>query len=103
MEDKSNIDFRKLVGIDILTAHRVLMKKGITTNDIEDEAVKLFRNMIESVENRNLDDDYKILLHLVLTYYLFTGGIKVYDEWIKKEAAESNMKPEKYIKVVFGL
>jgi hypothetical protein len=59
MEDKFDIDFKKLAGIDLITAHRVLMEKGITTSDIEDEAVKLFRNMTESIEKRNLDDDQK--------------------------------------------
>jgi len=103
MADKSNVDFKKYTGVDILTAVRILMKKGITTGEIEDLTTKLYKGIGENVVDRNLDDEYKVLLNMVLAYYLFSSGIKAYNEWIKKEAAEHNMKPEKYIKIMFSL
>ena len=102
MKDIMNEEFKKYAGIDLLTATRVLMKNGIKTNDIESLAVKLFEGVIEDVDNKNMDDNYKILLHLVVTYYIFNTANKSYDDWIKEEAAEHNMKPEKYIKVIFS-
>jgi len=103
MSDKFDIDFKKYAGMDIITAHRVLMEKGITTSEIGELTVKLYKDMTEYVKNRNLDDEYKILLDLVMTYCLFSSGIKSYDEWIKEEAVEHNLKPEKCIKIIFGL
>lgn len=102
MTDKIDTDFKKYVGIDLLTATRVLMKNGIVTNDIENSAIKLFKGVIEDVESKNLDDDYMILLHTVLTYYIFSNALRAYDDWIKEEAALHNMKHEKYIKIIFS-
>lgn len=101
MADKFDIDFKKYSGIDIIAAHGVLMKNGITTDDIVNAAEKLFGNISDYVGNKDLDDNYKILFHLLLTYYMFNTGIKSYDDWIKEEAAEHNLKPEKYIKIMF--
>jgi hypothetical protein len=103
MANKIDIDFVKYSGMDIVAAHRVLMKKGITTSELEELATKLCDDMSKYVENRNMNDEYKILLDLVMTYYLFSTGLMSYNDWIKKEAAEHNLKPEKYIKVIFGL
>lgn len=103
MEDKIDIDFKKYIGMDLTTAHRVLMEKGITTDDIENTAVKLFQNIGKYVVNKDLDDDHSILFHMMLTYYLFSTGLREFDDLIKQEAAEHNLKPEKYIKIMFGL
>lgn len=102
MKDLMNEEFKKYAGIDLLTATRILMKNGIETNDIENLAAKLFNGVIEEVDKKILDDNYKILLHLVVTYYIFKSANKTFKDWIKEEAAEHNMKPEKYIKVMFS-
>lgn len=105
MVDKCNVDviFRKGAGMEIPTAIRILMEKGITAKEIEDRAMTLLSNMKEDIEKKDLDDNYKILFHMLLSYFIFNDAIKVYNEWIKEDAAKHNMKPEKYIKTIFGL
>jgi hypothetical protein len=89
--------------MDTLTAVRVLKEKGITANEMEDISLKLFRCIAEDVDKTDLDGNHKSLFHLVLTYFIFNGAIMAYDEGIKEAAAEHNMKPEKYIKIMFNL
>ncbi len=106
MTDKfkmADLGFRKYAGMDMMTAMKVLMEKGITTNDIENITVKLFEIITEEVNKKNLDGNYKSLFHLVMSYFIFIGAITAYDEWIKEAAAEHNLKPEKYIKIIFSL
>jgi hypothetical protein len=98
-----DLAFRKYAGMDMSTAFRAIMEKNITPNEMSDLASKLFRSIIEDVKKKDLDDNYKILLHLVLSYYIFTTALKACDDWIKEAAAEHNMKPEKYIKIMFSI
>lgn len=95
--------FEKGTGIEILTATGVLMKKGISTEDLEEMAVKLFRSTIKDVDKKDIDDDYKTLLHLVLTYHMFTHAINVFNEWIRVGSEEHHMKPDKYAKIIYSL
>ena len=95
--------FKKGTGIEILTATGVLMKKGISTEDLEEMAVKLYRSTIENVDKKDIDDDHKTLLHLVLTYHMFTNAINVFNEWIRVGAEEHDMKSDKYAKIIYGL
>lgn len=99
----ANIAFRKYTGMDMQTAVRVLKEKGITANEMEDIALKYFRSISEDVDKKDLDGIYKSLFCLLLTYFIFNGAIMAYDEGIKEEAAGHNMKPEKYIKIMFSL
>ncbi len=106
MKDKFNEAeriFKKSAGMDMMTATRVLLEKEIGTNETEEIAIKLSKNLTDYVGNKELSDDYKILFHLVLAYYIFNSSLNAYDEWIKGEAAEHNMKTEKYIKIIFDL
>lgn len=95
--------FKKSTGIEILTATGVLMKKGISTEDLEEMATKLFQSTIEDVNKKDIDDDHKILLHLVLTYHMFTHAINVFNDWIRIGAEEHHMKPDKYAKIIYSL
>ena len=105
MVDRCNIDliFRKGVGIEIQTAVRIIMEKGITAKDIEDRAMTLLNSMKTDVAEKDLDDNYKILFHVLLSYFIFGDAIKVYNEWLKEGAVKQNMKPEKYVKIMYGL
>lgn len=105
MVDKCNIDvvFRKGAGIELPTAIRILMEKGITTNEIKDRVMILLGSMKTDVEQKDLDDNHKILFHLLLSYFIFNDAIKVYNEWVKEAATKHDMKPEKYVKTMFGL
>lgn len=98
-----NLIFRKATGMDVLTAHRVLMENGITTEKVTDVSCKLFRNTTEDIDKTDLDDNYRILFHILISYYMFIGAIKAYNDWMKEAATEHNMKPEKYIKIMFNL
>lgn len=105
MADKCNIDavFRKSTGIEIPTAIRILMEKGITMTEIEDRAMKLLRSTVADVSEKDLDGNYKILFHLVLSYLVFSDAIKTYEDLVKETATKCNMKPEKYVKKMFDL
>lgn len=77
--DKKSIEdvLKKGASIEINTAMEVLIKKGISTENIEELAIKLFRSIIEDING--------------------------FDKWIKTGAEEHQMIPDKYIKIIYSL
>lgn len=106
MVDKSSVvDFAvyQSTGINIEIAIEVLKKKGLTIEELSDRAKKLLDSSMDDVEKKDMDDHYKVLLHLVMSYILFKTAVTSYDKWIKDVAAEHNMKPGKYAKIIYSL
>lgn len=103
--DKKSIEdvLKKGAGIEINSAMEALIKKGISTENIEELTIKLFRSIVEDINKKDIDDNYKVLFHLVLAFYIFDGAIKSFDEWIKTGAEEHQMIPDKYIKIIYSL
>lgn len=105
VEKSSVVDFafKEVTGIDINTAMAILMKKGISIEELSDTGEKLVESLGEETNKKDMDDHYLVLYHMVLSYFTFKTAMTSYNKWIKEVAAEHNMKPDKYAKIIYGL
>ena len=64
--------------------------------------MKLYHGIKEDVNKKNINDDHKMLLHMVLIYFIFGNSMNIFREWIRSNAEEHNMRPEKYAKIIYN-
>ncbi len=95
--------FKKGTNIELDDVYGSLLKKGISIEKIADMAIKLHRNTKEDIDLQDVDNDYKILIHLVVMYFLFNGAIDAFNDWVRIGAEDNHITTEKYIKDTYNI